>query len=253
MKVFYLLFIPLLIFSQTPDFTDSLKTNSDSEENKFSFGVLFVPYYSGENFYYNFDISSSRISFTIISAFESRMESQFSYSISKNFLIIGDFGFYSNYALTNINEYNNSYNLISDRTEDMQIISFNFGIKHYLYNNLLDNVKPYIIGGAGKQFAFVNNKERYIPYPGYISNYKDNSNEFLEEINSPYFLNLGFGTEYFFNKSIALNASIRFYYSTSSSIFEYESTYDTYYTHRTEKVENSEILKRVGLGVNFYF
>ena len=254
MKVIYLLFIPLLIFSKTPEFTDSLKNSSDSEENKFSFGVLFVPYYSGENYYYNFDVSSSRISFSLISAFESRMESQFSYSVSKNLQLIVDFSFYSDYAVTNINDYSGSYNLVLDRTEDMQIISFNFGIKHYFYNNFLNNVKPYIIGGVGKQFAFVNNKYKYIPYPGYISNYKDNSNEFLEEINSPYLVNLGFGTEYFFNKSLSLNASIRFYYSNSSSTFDYESNYDIiYYTHHTEEVKNSKILKRVGLGVNFYF
>lgn len=250
MKVIYLLFIPILIFSQNPDSTNMTK---ECAENKWSFGVLFIPYYSGENYYYNFEVRTTNISFTIISAFESKMESQFSYSISENLLIMGDFSFYSNYAVTNINDYSGNYNFVLDQTEDMQIVSFNFGIKYYFYNNFLNKVKPYFIGGIGKQFAFVDNKYKNIPYPGYISNYKDNSNQFLEEINSPYLLNLGFGTEYFFNKSLSLNANIRFYYSTSSSIFEYESNYDIYYTHRIEEIKNSEIIKKVGLGVNFYF
>ena len=75
----------------------------------------------------------------------------------------------------------------------------------------------------------------------------------MEDINSPFLLMIGFGTEYFFNKSLSLHSNFRLVYSTFSGEYESREEYQSSFEYIQEKTEYSELIKQVGLGLNFYF
>ena len=81
----------------------------------------------------------------------------------------------------------------------------------------------------------------------------DNQEEYLEELNSPVHFFLGFGVEYPFNKSLSLFALARFYYSWSDSKYDYRYVNDYRIETRTTDTDVEGLIKRVGLGLNFYF
>ena len=136
----------------------------------------------------------------------------------------------------------------------MQTFIFNIGIKYYFAEFVKNKVSAFVQAGIGKQFAFVDNSYKDLPHNQYDPTVlEDNENEFLKDLNSPFLINLGFGAEYFFNESLSLFASIRFYYSKISGTHTYkESVYDRIET-RKQNYENSEIVTRIGIGLNFYF
>ena len=110
------------------------------------------------------------------------------------------------------------------------------------------------MAGIGKTFAWAKDESKVLfqePDPNYT--YTNNRNEYLEDSNSPFLFQVGFGTEYFFNESLSVYSSLRFYYSATSA--EYRETITDPYTKRssTQSDENSDLVTRVGFGLNFYF
>jgi len=229
-----------------------------SSENKFSFGILFVPYlYADIHYYMNNPFYGYRITY-IVGKIESFFESQLTYELAPNLRLLFNVGYGSSYIKERYEYHQTSSYYSNDGGEelvnDMDIFNFNLGLKYYFTKIIENEVSAYFLAGIGKQFAFVDNKEKDLyPDPYQQSYSSDNESEFLEEINSPFNANIGFGVEYFFNKSLSLDANMRLIYVTYSSEFKYNYNYQDNHESRSEKIENSEITKRVGLGLNFYF
>jgi len=136
--------------------------------------------------------------------------------------------------------------------DDLKLFRISIGFKYYFSALRVQKVSPYLVAGGGKQMAFVTHRdENMYPDPGVTET--DNSEDYLKELNSPFHLYVGFGAEYPFNKSLSLFALVRFYYSWADSKYDYRYLSDTYVVTRTTDSDVADLVKRVGLGLNFYF
>jgi hypothetical protein len=225
--------------------------------NRWSFGVLYVPYFSG-NVYKT--VKNTFNEPMIYSYSESRtdLEAQLAYGITPEFKITFDAGYSSAFS-----EIRTEYHFRSDYSEadegtnstvGLKLLDFSLGIKYYFKNIIPGKVSFYTTLGGGRQFAF--SKNEYIqlfiePVPGIINT--DNIEEFTEEINSPWHLNFGFGAEYFFNESLSLTSDITVLYTSVSG--EYQSRYVTDFQSisRIDKRTFSDFVTKIGIGLNFYF
>ena len=228
-------------------------------ENDWSFGVLYVPYYSGN--YYTVIRKSypeDDLDTYINSRNETNMEAQLTYLLIKNLRVTLDVSYSSSFAESRYETHNSysdttySYGNIS--TMGLKLFDFSIGLKYYFKDIIKGKVSAFVLAGAGKQFAIVEDKiENFFPPedPGYTS--EDNIEEYLKGLNSPWHFNFGFGAEYFFNESLSLTSNIRFIYSSLDSNYDYRyvSEYQTI-TDVTD-ISMSEFATRVGLGLNFYF
>lgn len=191
------------------------------------------------------------------------LETQVSYFIQPGISLILDAGYTT--ASTEWKEErqqripNNNYSVAEEYTDNINLLAISIGIKYYITELLDQNTSAYVQAGAGKQFAFVKSEYSIIRTPeNFPDLYVDEQNymEFAEDLNSPYQLFLGFGAEYFINKSLSINASVKFIYSAISGTFDGRRTYiqdpNVQYTAKHE-FSRSEFTKRVGLGLNFYF
>ncbi len=235
-------------------------------KNAWSFGVFYVPTYSKVrymmlNIYDPYDPFGRYVLQTIAIAYEeSLIEGKFSYLLSPKVRLIFDISYNSTYVKTRNERHQSagfrdpSYDSGDENIDDMKTFELNFGIKYYFAEFLTNKVRAFIQAGIGKQFAFVNDKEKYwFNVSASQTDMEDNENEYLEDINSPFLFHLGFGTEYFFNESLSLFAAIRFYYSKISGTYNYRKiNYDNTETQKID-YEKSELLNRIGLGLNFYF
>lgn len=227
--------------------------------NKWSFGILYVPYNSGK--IYNVSSGSSyptdpSIYYSIES--EINMEAQLAYGITQNFRFTLDAG-YSSTLNKSRYEYHYVYDSYDnnqgyENTIGLKMLDFTLGLKYYFKNFTPQNVNIYASLGVGKQIAFAQNKYEDLfldPVPGIIK--QDNVEEFAEKINSPWHFNIGFGAEYFFNNSLSLIANIRVLYSSSTGKFNSRYITDYQTTTRFEEYTQRDFSTRIGLGVNFYF
>lgn len=229
------------------------------QNKKWSFGVLYVPYYSGTIYVLSQSSSEYPPDTYSYGISETNMEGQFSYGIDPTVRVTLDIGYSSSYSETrNENHTRSQGGYSSDggsiRKNGLNLLDISLGVKYYLTNIFTGNVTPYVAAGFGKQFAFVKDSYKNLfPMgdPGYIT--EDNAEEYMQDLNSPWHFNLGFGAEYFFNESLSLTANIRLLYSSVTAKYDYRyiSDYETR-TNSTERTE-SEFNTRVGLGLTFYF
>lgn len=247
---------------------DTLPEAECNKVNRWSFGVLYIPYYTGTSFqitHYYSDIENRpqlyQQSFTT-----SMMETQYSYKITPALRVIFDIG----YTATLMKDENSNHTRESysgggsyssdngaDYTDNLKTFVFSIGAKYYLTTLFENKAAAYVIAGAGKQIAWSTNEYKY-PYRTQTTTiYDDNLSDFLSDINSPYIMYAGFGAEYFFNQSLSLNANMRVYYTSACGELEsttitknmgYERTYTT-----KNKFDRTNVVTRIGLGVNLYF
>ncbi len=279
---------PMVIYKQTTEFYDNLneiknfmnkqneKTNrfnnalmpgeinqTESSDNfltnkKWSIGVNLVPYYSGETYgvFYSSD-PSDYLYLTSNTFNEINLEWYLNYSVSKKFDLVFDFSYTSDYSEErNVSSENYNYGTINRGTfqkNGMKKINLHLSVKYYLFDKEQQSVNVYFLAGFGRQFAFADKSSEYLfPDPG-LPVKEDNMEEYLEDINSPWHLNAGFGTEYFFNNSISLTSSIRFLYASASGKYKVRMVSPSY--TRTAELEStlSKLITRIGIGLNFYF
>lgn len=232
-----------------------------SKENNWSFGVLYIPYYSGKIYSYirniNYPYTPQIISITNT---ETNMEAQFSYRLLQKLHVTFDIGFTSTFVEirdeTHVRNENPNYNYDTGYldSKDLNIFTFNIGLKYYFTNFLNKNVSVYALAGLGKQIAFVDVKFETLfkePQPGVIN--EDNMDEYLKDLNSPWHVNIGFGAEYFFNKSLSLFSNIRFYYSRVSAKYDSRNINNFQTQTNTSEYTSLEVVTRIGIGLNFYF
>lgn len=236
---------------------------SNEMKNKWSFGVLYVPYYSGRtyemyqnsNYPYQYDLYGFAVNST-------SLEAQLAYAIIPELKVTFDGGYSATIVEDNYEYYyrNNDPNYPSitqngyESTNKMKKLDLNIGAKYYFNNIILEKVSIYASLGIGKQFAFFTDEYKLLftdPTPGIID--ENNRDEFESDINSPFHFHFGFGSEYFFNESLSLNANIRVLYNSASGTFE--SRYIDEFYNRTSKQEMtvSDFTTKIGIGLNFHF
>jgi hypothetical protein len=247
-----------------------IRNHKLNRKHRWSFGILLIPYYSGKIYsiekiytnpppYYS-SVAEPTVQYAVASTAVNviNMEAQLSFAVSKQLQLTFDgtytAAYYENRSENHQRSGSYSYNSGNLNKEDLTLLDLNLGIKYYLNNIITEKVTVYLIAGFGKQFAFGEEKnETLFQQPPTGITYRDNSDEFLEDSNSPFHFNLGFGAEYFFNESLSLTSNIRFMYSKISAKYE-ESQIASYQTiTNTIDYKKSDFLTRIGLGLNFYF
>lgn len=227
---------------------------------KWNFSAVLVPYYSGEthtiSYYSNYPNNYQSYYAYSLSRSEINMIWLLSYSLKQNIQVTFDFAYNSSYDENDSEYHNRGTGYSEDRGElnitGLSLFNFNLGIKYYLFEKKSSGVNIFFQPGFGKQIA--NSDEEYKNhFPTSTTISEDNMKEYLEEINSPWLINFGFGAEYYFNESLSLISMVRFVYSASSGTYKtrYISTSQTVTTEL--RVKQSSVINRIGLGVNFYF
>jgi hypothetical protein len=240
-------------------------------KQRWSFGVLLIPYYSGKiydigEYYYQDPVYSSSLSasqylITSSATNEINMEAQLSFALSDQVCLTFD-GTYTAASYENRSE-NHQRNTGGGYTydsgnlykNDLTLLDFSLGIKYYLNNLMTEKVSVYFLAGIGKQFASAEETDETLfqqPQPGVAIN-EDNRNEFLEDANSPFHFNLGFGAEYLFNESLSLTSNIRFLYSRISAKYDSRQISDYQTVSNSTDYKTSDFITRIGVGLNFYF
>ncbi len=231
-----------------------------SENKKWSFGILYVPYYSG-SIYQVYDNGGSPPNPIIYVNANNQvnMEAQLAYGITENVRLTFDAGYTSSLEE---DRYENHYSSNDYESDDgykssigLKLFDFNLGMKYYFKNIIAEEVSIFAAAGFGKQIAFAQNEYKQLfqePLQPVIID-EDNIEEFTEELNSPWHFNLGFGAEYFFSRSLSLKSNIRIMYSSASGNYNSRFIYgDENNTHSEERTVKN-FITRIGLGLNFYF
>ena len=264
-----ILIVPLLLLVQLQAQEGSWP---DTVENNWSFGVLYTPISSDRIYqvyyypYYDYAYIDSWIRpypypVTYVSEnTEPQMEMQLTLRHPRyaRLRVTFDFSYTRTYSYDRSEEHtryidaSSYYDYGYTNTADMKLVRLSIGFKYYFSALAVHKVSPYIHAGGGKQLAFVTKKrEDLYPSPDYSET--DNEEQYLKELNSPIHIFLGFGVEYPFNKSLSLFATARFYYSWADSKYDYRYVNDYRIETRTSDSDVADLIKRVGLGLNFYF
>lgn len=227
---------------------------------KWSFGVLLIPYYSGTIYsviqYYSYNPPD-----VLISSYannEINIQGQLAYALVSDVMLTLDVSYSSTYSeLSSEYHRRNEFEDFDSglkTTNGLYLFDFSLGLKYYFLEFNSNNVNIYALAGFGRQFAFADvSEENLYPGPGPRPIIEDNMADYLEEMNSPWHLDFGFGAEYLFNESLSLNSNIRFIYTNASS--EYDYRYIDNYETITRSIEysTSEFVTHIGIGINFYF
>jgi len=231
----------------------------NKDYKKWSFGVLYVPYYSG-SIYSVVSHSSNSLYYDIYeySVNQINMEAQLGYALTPLIRLTFDAGYSSSFSETSSEYHHRAQNNNEDRGEintfGLKTFDFNLGIKYYFKNLLSEKVSVYTALSMGKQIAFVQDKNEILfqdTPPNYTT--EDNAEKFSEELNSPWHFNIGFGAEYFFNESLSLTSNIRVLYSTVSGKYNSRYISENITTTQTQEIKKHNFITRIGLGLNFYF
>lgn len=188
------------------------------------------------------------------------MESQLGFNVANNLFAVLSIGYSadlyrSSSTTTDYNDYDGITKNTNENQNSMDKFLFEIGLKRYFRDFGVGNVNPFITFSIGKHFAFADNYNKSY-YAGQINNYKyvNNENEFMEGLNSPIIISLGFGTEYAISESLSLSGFLNVKYSSASSTYKWEKYYLGLVTERGDKdVENTTIRFNTGLGLNFFF
>ncbi len=235
-------------------------SNFSTLRNKWSFGVLYVPYYSGKVYEV---INNSNYQYPTVNNYSvnsTNMEAQLTYAANRKLRLSLDLS-YTAASTENRSEThsrnqssNNQYDSGSERKNSLTLLDFNVGIKYYFQEMEPQKVSVYALASLGKQFAFADYKYKNL-FPtnqdGTIT--ENNEKEFMEDLNSPFHFNLGFGAEYYFNNSLSLTANIKFIYSRVSAKSDSRTISQTSIDTYTYEYKTSDVNTKIGLGLNFYF
>ena len=228
--------------------------------NKWSFGVLYVPYYTGTIYRVIRNNGYPPDDPDIFAVVDNQvdLEAQIAYGITPELKISFDAGYTSSFSDSRFESHQRSTNYEYDQgsvsTIGLKMLDFNIGLKYYFKNIIAQKVSIYAAAGLGKQIAFAQNEYEVLfrePIPGVIT--EDNIEEYTEELNSPWHFNIGFGAEYFFNESLSLISNIRVLYSSATGKYNSRYVYQTDSSTEYQEKTFREFSTRIGIGLNFYF
>jgi hypothetical protein len=236
--------------------------NADREINnsRWSFGVLYVPYFSGTVYTivqdYSFPPYQPNVFGTAIN--ETNMEVQLFFAPVLEFGFTFDVSYTSTFYERRYEYHSRGTNFNYDygiySKEGLKLLDFNIGLKYYFINIISEEVSIYALAGVGKQFAFAEEElETLFPEPTPVILSENNREEFIEDLNSPFHFNIGFGAEYFFSSSFSITSNIRFIYTSFSAKYDSRIITESETYTSTIDYKKSDFVTRIGLGLNFYF
>lgn len=231
-----------------------------SNGSRWSFGFNYIPYNSATIYTFNqTGIPTNGFSLNTYSVKETKMEGEFSYLIAPKLRVTSNIGYMTSIKDNNYEEHfrstGNSTSEFGYRDENKtKLLWIEIGVKYYLVELFNLKSSAYVFAGFGKQFAFVskNYEELFVNNPPQYTQ-ESNMNDYLEKLNSPYKLNLGFGAEYFFNESLSLKSFIRLFYYKNTADYDYRIYEPISERTSTTHFEQSETSTEIGVGLNFYF
>lgn len=229
----------------------------NSGNKKWSFSIIYsLGHKQIEN--YNFILSSIKPTPFVSLIYQTstgEFESELTYKVFNSLQVAAFLGYSSASFNRRITTESDAYKNGIEEQNTLNRFLFEIGLKYYLGKLLLNNVTAFIVGTIGKQYAFSNTYSNTLFInPSYVYIIEDNSDSFIEDLNSPLLLTLGFGAEYFFNKSLSISGLLRYSYSDVSSEYHSKATSPSgsiVINKRT--VRNAKLVYRTGLGINFYF
>lgn len=243
------------------------QSKSFNGNKRWFFAIHYFPSITKQIAYFNFYpiySSSFRPTQPIIFELEQNlvsMESQIGFNVKRTLFITLSLGYTSDFykvssTRTFYQAYDNTSNtIISKDQNSLDKFLFEIGFKNYFGHFHVNNVNPFISLSIGKQIAFADNKS--IQYnvgddDDYIQT--NNENEFLEELNSPFFASIGFGAEYVIAESLTLSGIFKLKYNSASSTYKWKNTSDgTTIDRGEENIEDKNIRYKIGLGLTFFF
>ena len=232
------------------------KIVKNEKRPKFSFGIFYVPNSLDKKVIY-FDYNNDRY-YSTVEDYSSQIESQFSFNLHQRLYLTFNLAYNSAFIKNKkvIQQiYENPINTYNNGTESEQTLkqfTIEFGIKYYFMDLFSNKVSAFILTGIGKTFAWAKDEEKDL-FPDQNTIITNNRGEYIEELNSPFLLQLGFGTEYFFNKQLSVHSDIKLYYNTVSGKYKETVKRKNYQSTEKRDVEESDIVTKVGIGLNFYF
>ncbi len=224
----------------------------------YSFGFYYSPFVQGVSAIY-FNDYDSRVS--MITEYSTIIESQFTTKLKDKLNLTLNIAYNSSRVKTRY-EYHvidldpiNQNDFGMEELNSLKIFTLETGLKYYFRNSIPEQTNAFIMMGIGKKFAFAKEREKELFQDESEGDNQESDNriEFLEDLNSPLLMHLGFGAEYYFNKYLSVHSSIRFYYSTISAKYKNTSEETDYRIINTYKNEIDEITTNIGFGLNFYF
>jgi hypothetical protein len=158
--------------------------------------------------------------------------------------IIGNFSHASSTDERNyINTQSPQYNALLK--SDITINMISLGAKLFIKDREESKVNPFIIASLDKYFASASLINSQNPSTDYSQTIK-----IFEDQNSPLFIGIGIGTEYFFNTDFSLVTSLED--KILSYEYSYRNNFNQYsYSEETYKISKSYF--KLTVGFNFYF
>ncbi|MFA4907697.1 MAG: hypothetical protein WC602_05495 [archaeon] len=190
--------------------------------------------------------------------------SNIAWRITKKLSIVGEIWHFSEKEIGRYEDYYNSsytseYTSESKYkvTTELSLWKIIGGIEWSLLAPRPKRVSPFLTAGIGKQFAFYNYKYDNLDEEPSSSTTttKSNFEEFMEDVNSPFFLYVGYGAEYFFNDSFSIFTHIRYTHQRIRGTYHYkqENTSTEYLLNIENKIDQSNTQQDISIGLNFYF
>ena len=226
-------------------------TNKNADFNGIAFGAYYLPYASqinslvqiGNNYYYQAGYQNV-----------TKMEAHLAVLFSKRMGLDFEVGFNSTYRKEVDKTLINYVDIYGEENIDgMKTLSLSINFKTYFNLLMKKKVTPFGLVGFGKHFTFI--KDRFKDLSSNSNNLNEKKKEdFQEDLNSPYLINIGFGTEYKLDPSLTLVSFIRWTYMFASAKLDREidsgiSGINSSYL----KYNISESVTIVGIGFNYYF
>lgn len=234
------------------------KSKKKNRVPRWSFGIFYVPYYSGPVYHFSSNASGDYFNYLETNSF-TRMDGQFSFRFFKQWFLTLDVG-YNAKSFHRQNEEHYRYTTGNNADtgflteEQLRLFDVSLGVKYYLKKRSKRRVSPYLFTGIGRQFAFGYFKAEYLYPPDYtLPTLEDNHDDYLKDLNSPWHVHLGFGAEYLFNRSLTIFAAIRFYYSRIDAKYDYRVISESGIHSGLREFRDSQFITHIGLGLNFYF
>lgn len=232
------------------------KNWENEKRPKFSFGIFYIPN-SLEKQIIHFDDNSNM--YSTIEEYSPQIESQFSFNLHKRLYLTFNFAYNSAFIKNKnvVQELNtnpvNTNNYGSESEQTLKLFTVELGFKYYLIDLFSNKVSAYVLAGIGKTFAWAKDEKKYLFQEVNPNNtIINNRSEYLEDLSSPFLFQVGFGTEYFFNNYLSVHSSIKLYYSTISANYNEKITYENYQRTEKREINKSDLVTKVGIGLNFY-
>ncbi len=267
----WLMLMPFLLFAGSVAQVDTTQGHSLRVKiPKFSFGIAYVPYYSGTDYlvqYNPLQNSKKVLEWEAVSRSFTELQGTFRVHVTRRvtFALNVSYNGYSEdqsvkYSVVDVEIDTSVINTATSFTQkyDFRQLKVRFGALWYLKRPESKRTAPFVTFGMDKIFAWTKSRlpdSRNPIFPNMEIKSDDNASEFVRDLNSPWGFDLGFGAEYFFNNSLSLNAFVSWYVFFRQATLkivqddEWSSTRTSY----SNQVKRTDHETHIGLGLNFYF